>query len=109
MLDGKGALGSFLISLPLVLFAFFLAGFLISFALARSESCRVLNDDGSRLGFLLALLFVRATSCLAWSLGVLNNEGACRLDDGGEGRGLFDAPSTPTFLEEVLFIFLMRG
>ena len=40
---------------------------------------------------------------------MLNDEGARGFDDGGEEIGCFDVPSTPTFLEEALFNFLIRG
>ena len=45
--NNEGGLGGILISLPLNLFEFFLAGFLISFALAQSESCQLLNEAGA--------------------------------------------------------------
>jgi hypothetical protein len=112
VLDHEGALRGFLILLPLDLIVFFLAGFLIALSLARSESCRVLNDEGARLGVLLAMLLVaRAATCSAWGLVVLNDEGARGFDDGGDGRGCFglDVPSTLIFLEEALFDFLILG
>ena len=66
VLDHEGALRGVSILLPLDFIVIFLAVFLVAFSLARSESCRVLNDEGARLGFLLAFLLVaRAASCSA--------------------------------------------